>query len=181
MAVPANSHVAVPDRGGAGGLPQFDITMWPGQMVWILLIFAVLYILFARVFVPRIAVAIESREDKISGDIGEARRLRDKARAEADAAASELAQVRAQALKMAADAQAEAKAQASARQAQEEAKLAEAMAAAEVRISTARAEAMTHVRAIATDTASAIVTRLTGAKTSAAELTKALDTAALAS
>jgi F-type H+-transporting ATPase subunit b len=178
MAVTANTHVAVPETGSAGGLPQFDTAMWPGQMVWILLIFVVLYFLFARVFVPRIAGAIDQREDKISGDIGEARRLRDEARAAAAAAAGELAQVRAQALKLAADAQAEAKAHATARQAAEEAKLAQVLASAEARIAEARGEAMSHVRAIAVETTSAIITRLTGAEASAGELTKAVDAAA---
>jgi F-type H+-transporting ATPase subunit b len=181
MATPANTQVAVPEAGAAGGLPQFDTAMWPGQMVWILLIFVVLYVLFARVFVPRIAGAIDQREDKISGDIGEARRLRDEARAAAAAAAAELTQVRAQAMKLASDAQAEAKAQATARQATEEAKLAEVLAAAEARIAAARGEAMTHVRAIAVDTTSAIISRLTGAQASATELTKALDAATAAS
>jgi len=151
--------------------------MWPGQMVWILLIFAVLYVLFARVFVPRIAGAIDQREGRISGDIGEARRLRDAAKAEADLAAQELAAARARAMKLAADAQALAKARSAARQAEEDAKLAAVLAAAEARIATARGEAMTHVRAIAVETASAIVARLTGALASPAEVSAAVDAA----
>ena len=30
----------------AGGLPQFDLTQWPGQIVWALVVFFVLYLLF---------------------------------------------------------------------------------------------------------------------------------------
>ena len=177
MATPASTQVAVPAKDANGGLPQFDIAMWPGQMVWILLIFALLYVLFSRVFVPRISGAIDAREDKISGDIGEARHLRDEATAETAAAAGELAQARAQALKLAAEAQGEAKARASARQAEEEAKLAQVLGAAEARIALARADAMTHVRTIASETASAIITRLTGAAASDAELERALEPA----
>lgn len=181
MAAPANSHTAVPAKDASGGLPQFDIAMWPGQMVWLLLIFAVLYVLFAKVFVPRIAGAINAREDKISGDIGEARRLRDEAKAETEVAAAELAQARAQAQRLAAEAQGEAKARASTRQAEEEAKLAQALGAAEARIAAARSEAMTHVRAIALDTASSIITRLTGAKATEAELQRAFEPASASS
>ena len=59
----------------SGGLPQFDLAQWPGQMVWMLVIFAVLFVLFRYVFVPKIGGTIAAREDKIGGDIGQARRL----------------------------------------------------------------------------------------------------------
>jgi F-type H+-transporting ATPase subunit b len=43
-----------PADSGAGGLPQFDLAQWPGQMVWMLIIFGVMFALFARVFVPSV-------------------------------------------------------------------------------------------------------------------------------
>ena len=162
---------------GGGGLPQFDLAQWPGQIFWMLVIFAVLYVLFSRVFVPRVSGAIDAREDKIAGDIGDAKRMRDAARADLDAAAGELAAARARAQKVAIDAQAEAKAAAATREAVEEAKLAEALAVAEARIAAARAEAMSHVRTIAIDTAQAMISRLTGAEATSAEVERVLDTA----
>jgi F-type H+-transporting ATPase subunit b len=176
MADPATAAAAAAsaaEKGGSGGLPQFDISQWPGQMVWVLIIFAVLYVLFSRVFVPAVGGTIDKREDKISGDIGDARRARDAAKVELDAAAGELAVARTRAQKLALDAQSEAKATAAARQAEEEAKLAETLAAAESRIAAARGEAMTHVRGIAVETAQAIITRLTGVGAEAAEVERA--------
>ena len=158
----------------SGGLPQLDMAQWPGQMVWMLVIFVVLYVLFAKVFVPRVGGTIDGREDKIAGDIGEARRLRDAAQADADAAAGEMAIARARAQKLAIDAQGEAKAAAAARQAEEDAKLAVAMNAAEARIAAARAAAMVHVKAIAVDTAQAMIARLTGVAADASEVERAL-------
>jgi F-type H+-transporting ATPase subunit b len=158
-----------------GGLPQFDLAQWPGQIFWTLVIFGGLYLLFSRVFVPRVAGTIDAREDRIAGDIGEARRIRDAARADMEAAAGELAAARARAQKLAQDAQAEAKAAAAARQAQEEARLAETLAAADARIAAARSEAMGHVRAIAVETAQAMISRLTGAEASSAEVEGVLD------
>src|ERR1700722_19987908 len=108
----------------ASGLPQFDLAQWPGQMVWMLVIFAVLFLLFARVFVPKVGGTIAAREDKIGGDIGQARRLRDEAEAQAKAAADELAQARARSQKLAADAKAAAAAESHARQGGEEARVA---------------------------------------------------------
>jgi len=177
MIDPAHAQAAAPGAEGAGGLPQFDISMWPGQIVWALVIFAVLYVLFARVFVPRIADTIGDREDKIAGDIGDARRLRDAAKADMDAAAAEMAQARAKAHKVASEAAAEAKALAAARQAEEEARLAQVLSAAEARIAGARAEAMGHVRGIAVDAAQAMVARLTGAEARPDEVERALDAA----
>ncbi len=162
----------------SGGLPQFDIAQWPGQMVWVLVIFAVLYFLIAKVFVPRVGGTIDSREDKISGDIGEAFRARNAAQADADAAAGEMTHARARAQKLASDARAEAKAAAVARGAEEDAKLAVTLNEAEARIAAARTEAMGHVRGIALDTAAAIIERLTGAPAFAGEIDSALASAA---
>jgi F-type H+-transporting ATPase subunit b len=182
MADPATAAAAAAgaaaDKGGAGGLPQFDVSQWPGQMVWILIIFAVLFALFNWVFVPAVGGTIDAREDKISGDIGDARRARDAARAELDSAHGEMAAARARAQRVALDAQAQAKAAATARQAQEEARLSEVMAAAEGRIAAARSEAMAHVRTIAVDTAQAMIERLSGTQADRAEVERALADAA---
>ena len=174
----ASAAASAAEKGGSGGLPQFDVAQWPGQMVWVLVIFAILYVLFAKVFVPRVGGTIDAREDQIAGDIKEARRLRDSARADAEAAAGGMTAARARAQRLAADAQAGAKAAAAERQVREDAKLAQTLAAAEARIATARAEAMSHVRAIAIDTAQAMIARLTGTTAEVAEVEQALSGAA---
>ncbi len=157
-----------------GGLPQLDVAQWPGQIVWMLVIFAILYVLFAKVFVPRVGGTIDQREDKIAGDIGAARRLRDAAQADAVAAAGEMAQARARAQKLAVDAQGEAKAAAAGRQAEEDVKLNATLQVAEARIAAARADAMAHVKAIGLETAQAIIARLTGVAADAGEVERAL-------
>ena len=159
-----------PAETGSGGLPQFDLAQWPGQMVWMLIIFGVMFALFSRVFVPGIGGAIAEREDRISGDVGEARRLRDEADAQAAAAAAETTQARAQAQKLALDAKAKAHADAAKREAAEEARLAATLARAEAAISATRERAMGSVREIAADTAQAIVEKLTGVTATAGEL-----------
>jgi F-type H+-transporting ATPase subunit b len=158
----------------SSGLPQFDLTQWPGQMVWMLAIFAVLYLLFQFGFVPRVGGTMAGREDKISGDIGQARRLRDEAEAQSKGAAEDLAQARARAQRMAADAKAAASAEAEKSQAEEEARLGQVLADAEARIGAARAAAMGQVRGIAADAAAAIVERLTGEAAPGAEVERAL-------
>jgi len=158
----------------AGGLPQFDLARWPGQMVWMLIIFGVMLFLFARVFVPRVGGTIAEREDRIAGDIGDARRLKEQADQQAATAASEMVVARSAAHKMAIDAKAKAAADTAAQEAVEEARLNETLAKAENRIGAARDQAMTHVRGIASETAQAIVAHLTGREASADEVTSAL-------
>ena len=178
MADAATSHTTAATGAdapqGAGGLPQFDASWWPGQMVWFLIVFAVVFALMAKVFVPRVGGTMAERDDRISGDIAQARGLKEQAEAQAALAEAEMAQARARGQKLAVDAKARVQAEANARQAAEEAKLGETVAKAEAQIRAARDEAMGHVREIAADTVRAIVARLTGAEASGAEVEAAL-------
>jgi F-type H+-transporting ATPase subunit b len=173
VADPATVAGAAAEQG-SGGLPQFDLAQWPGQIVWMLVIFGVMFVLFAKVFVPKVGGTIASREDKVSGDIGDARRMKAEAEAQAAAAADDLAQARARSQKLAADAKAKAAAEASARQGVEDAKLHERLTAAEADIAAARAQAMTNVQSIAVGAAGSIVQKLTSEAVTAAEVKAAL-------
>src|ERR1700684_11936 len=150
---PVTHASTVPAEQSSSGLPQFDIAQWPGQVVWILIVFVVMFILFSRVFVPRVGGTISAREDRIAGDIGDARRMKAQADEEAAAGAAEAAQARARAQRLALDAKARAQAEAASADALEQAKLAEQLAKAEVQISAARDQAMSNVRQIALEAA----------------------------
>jgi F-type H+-transporting ATPase subunit b len=149
---------------GSGGLPQFDPTWWGGQIVWLALIFLVLYLALSKVLLPKLGKTIDQREGKISGDIADARRLKQEAEAQAAAAEADLADARSKAQKTASDAKAKAAASAAERQHAEEAKLNARLAVAEAEIRAARDQAMSNVSAIAVETAQAIVEKLTGDK-----------------
>src|SRR3989338_3667214 len=97
---------------GGGGLPQLQFEHWGGQIVWLLLIFAVLYAVLSKGLLPRVSGAFEERGAKIAADIADARRMKEEAEAQARAAAAEVAEARAKAQKTAADAKAKASAQA---------------------------------------------------------------------
>jgi F-type H+-transporting ATPase subunit b len=162
----------------AGGLPQLRYEYWPGQIVWLLIIFAVLYVLLSKVFLPKVGGTMTARDERIASDMAQARALRDQAEAEAQAAEAEMAEARARAQKTAADAKARAAAEAAERQGKLEAELGERLAGAEASIRAARDQAMGQVQAIATDTATAIVEKLTGQAASPAEVEQALAGAA---
>jgi F-type H+-transporting ATPase subunit b len=172
-ATPTHEGTAPAPEGGAGGLPQFDVGAWPGQAAWLVIFFVIVLVLMTRVFVPRIGGGIAEREGKISGDVREARHLKEQADAQAAAAQAEMAQARAQAMKLAADARARAQAELAAQLAAEDAKFAATAAEAEARITAAREAAMTHLDEIAGEAARAIVSKLTGQAPTAAELSAA--------
>ena len=160
--------------GEGGGLPQFEFEYWGGQIIWLLLIFGLLYLLLARVFIPRLRKAQETREQTISGAVAEARRVQAEADAQAEAARAEVAQARASAQRTAAEAKQRAQAEAATRQAAEDAKLAQHLAQAEDRVRVARDAAMSNVRGIAVETAQAITEKLTGRAAAPAEIEAAL-------
>jgi F-type H+-transporting ATPase subunit b len=164
------STEAAGHEAGSGGLPQFDFQWWPGQIAWMTIIFLVI-LAFMRLFaVPRLGGTIAEREGRISGDIAEARRLKAEAEAQVQEAATQRAQSRAQAHKVAQEARAHAQADVASKLAVEEAKLAETTGAAEAGIAQARERAMANVRGIAAETAGVIIEKLTGRAASAAEI-----------
>jgi len=173
---PGESHASAEHE--SGGLPQFDTAQWPGQIAWFLIIFVVLFVLMRQVFVPRIGGAMEMRGDKIAGDIDDARRFKDEAEDEAAEAAADTAKARARSHKLAQDARAKGQAEATARLAEEEAKIAKAADAADARIAAARDKAMSNVSTIASETAQAIVEKLTGKTATAAEVKSAMSRSA---
>lgn len=162
----------------AGGLPQLRYEYWPGQIVWLLIIFAILYVLLSRVFLPKVGGTMEARDQRIAGDMAEARALRDQAQAEAAAAEAEMAEARSKSMKTAADAKARSAAEAAERQSALETQLGAKLAAAEDSIRASRDQAMGQVRGIALETAAAIAEKLTGQAATVAEVEQALAGAA---
>ena len=166
----AHAGTAPAEHGGGGGLPQFDLQYWGGQIVWLLLIFGVLYVLMSRVFIPRLRRVRDTRAETIASAVAEARRVQDEADAQAAAARADIDQARARARSVAAEAKAKANAEFAARQAEADARIADQLAEAEIRIRGLRDTAMASVGDIAVETAGAMVQRLTGAAPAAAEL-----------
>jgi len=171
---PQTTHEGTAEPAHEGGLPQLRYEYWPGQIVWMLIVFAVLYTVLAKVFLPKVSSTMQARDERITSDMDAARALRDQAQAEAEAAAAEIAAARARALKTATDAKAKAAAEAAARQGELEASLNAKLAEAEGRIRASRDVAMGSVRAVAAETAALITEKLTGKAADAAEIEAAL-------
>ena len=160
-------------------MPQLDFNnpMTISQVVWMALIFGALYLLLARWALPQVASVMEERTARITADLDTAYA----AKAEADAAVSEVhaatrrANTESQAAIASAVAQAKAEAAEQARAA--DARLDAQLAAAEERIYAARSAAMGALREVATETASVVVARLTGRAADHALLSSAVGSA----
>jgi F-type H+-transporting ATPase subunit b len=163
---------------GGGGLPQFEFQHWFGQIVYLIFLFAVLYWLMAKVFVPRLRGVIDQRAATIADAVQTARQVQAEAAGQAAAAKAEVEAARASSRATAAAAKARVTDAANARAAEEEAVVNARIAEAETAIGKTRDAAMTNVASIASDTAAAIVERLTGKAPTAAEAAAAVKGAA---
>ncbi len=162
----------------AGGLPQLEFQHWFGQIVYLVFLFVILYWLIARVFAPRMRRVFDERASTISTAVETARQVQAEAAGQAEAAKAEVEQARAAARSTAAAAKARVTDEANARAEAEEAVVAARIAEAETAIGKTRDAAMSNVSAIASDTAAAIVERLTGKAPTGAEAAAAVKGAA---
>ena len=61
------------------GMPQLDPKYWPSQAFWLIVIFASLYLVSAKLFIPKIKDTIDNRDSKIKKDLDEAKNLKETA------------------------------------------------------------------------------------------------------
>jgi F-type H+-transporting ATPase subunit b len=154
------AHTEVP--GGHPVFPPFQRDTFASQLVWLTISFALLYVLMAKIGLPRVGGILAARGKRIADDLAAANDF--KARSEAANAAYEksLADARARAQGIAAETREKQAAEAEATNKRLEAQLHERLAAAEQSIASTRTAAMGNVGSIAAETASAIVERLIG-------------------
>lgn len=143
-------------------MPQLDFSTFPSQVFWLAVIFLLLYLLMARVGLPRVAAMIDARKARIEGDLERAAQM--KAEAEAVMAAYErsLADARAQAQATLKEAMDRFAAEAAERQRKAAEVLAVETSAAEKRIGEARTQALSGLRAVAIDVARTATRKLVG-------------------
>ncbi|GAA0389047.1 ATP synthase F0 subunit B' [Brevundimonas terrae] len=174
--VAAETHAST--EHASGGLPQFEMQHWAGQIGYLLILFAITYVLIAKVFAPRMRRVIDERAETIDGAIATARSVQAEAEAQAEAARAEVDKARADARATAAAAKARVTEEFNARLAADEAVVGARIAEAEAKIAATRDAAMGNVTTIATDATSAMVERLTGKAPTAAELSATIKGAA---
>lgn len=156
-------------------MPQLNIADFAPQLVWLAITFILMYIMMAKVAIPRIAEVLENRQNRIATDLAEAKKLSedsDKAKAEYEAALSD---ARSKAHGMVAELKAGIAKDQDAAKAELEATLATKAKAAEEGIAAAKETALQNVRQIATDAAISTVSKLVAVDISDADAAAAVD------
>ncbi len=171
--VPGTSRAAE-----AVGLPQLDVNTYAGQLFWLAVYFAIVYLFMRNVGIPRVAAIIEARRARVDADLSDAERLRNRA-AEARAAyEATMAEAHATARQLLAQTHEQNLAilteQTRARAAEYEQRVAEAVK----RIEAASAEALKSIPEIAADLASEITAKLSGQAPGADMVARAVSQAA---
>ena len=169
--------VAMPTSAKAdgAGLPQLDISTWPSQLFWLVVLFTTGYIIMAKFVTPRIGSVLEERRAKLDNDIGKARvaseeaaRIRAEYEADLDAARSTAAEIAKQAT-------AEAAKKAEVGDSKIAKKLAEKVSKAEGKLATARNDALVNLNNVAAEAALSAVAKLANIKITAAQAGKTAD------
>ena len=166
------AHTEAP--AGHPKFPPFESEYFPSQLVWLTITFVLLYALMSRIALPRIAAIMAERSKVIGDDLAAAERFKEQSNAAAAAYEKSLADARTRA-----QAIASATREQQARETEDlhkrlEAQLHERLAAAEQSIANSRGAAMSNVKSIAAETASAIVERLIGQRPHDEEIAAAL-------
>lgn len=173
LALPVVARAAEPS---GGGMPQLDFgnPLVIGQVVWMVVIFGLLYAIMAGIALPRVAAVLDDRQRRLDQDLAAAAAA--KAAADAAAATQREATRAARTEAQAAIARAVQAAQ-DAVQTQTDAmndRLAAQVAAADARIAESRDAALGALRQVATETATALIARLSGGS-DAAQTGRAVD------
>jgi F-type H+-transporting ATPase subunit b len=170
---------AIPMITMADGLPQLDFAnkLTSYQVVWGIVIFAILYVLARYTALPKVESVLQERAKRIAGDLEGAKDAKARADAGIRAAADATARARAEA-QAAINAALETSKQAAAAQAAVlNERLDKQLKEAEGQIAAARGAALAALPGVATDTAVALITRLTGAAPDPARLSGAIKAA----
>ncbi len=172
MATKATTEVP---GGAKAPFPPFNSETFASQLVWFAIAFVLLYVLMSRVALPRVGAIVESRAGRIADDLASAQKLKDETDAALANYEKKLADARNNAQAIAGQKRDELAAEADVRRKTLEAKLHDRLQEAEKTILQTKTAAMSNVRSIATDAASAIVERLIGNKPDQAAVTNAVD------
>lgn len=159
-------------------MPQLNFADFGPQLIWLAITFIALYLLMARVALPRIGEVIEERRDRIQRDLDEADRLKNETERALASYEKALAEARSKAHGIAQENRDRLNKEVEAERSDVESQIAAKTADAEAQIVKAKEAAMSRVSEVASETAEAILTEVIGLKASADDIKAAVDSSA---
>jgi F-type H+-transporting ATPase subunit b len=161
-------------EGGHGGFPPMDAHTFPSQIFWLVIFFALLYLLMSKVALPKMAAVLDKRHKAIEGDLAKASALKHETEAAIQHYEKSLADARANAQGIATQTRARIADEIETERSALEKTLSAKLAEADSRISATKAKAMQDVHEVAAETAAEIVSELTGHTVSKEHAAKAI-------
>lgn len=159
-------------------MPQLNFGDFAPQLIWLALTFIAMYLLMARVALPRIATVLEERRDRIANDLAQAEQLRRETDQAIAAYEKALADAKAKANAIAQQTRDRLNEELERERNEVEEQIQEKLEKAESEIARTKQEALSHVEEIARDTTAALVEQLLGEKVAQDSLDKAVAQAA---
>ena len=161
-AAKTTERIEVPASEHGKGFPPFDRETFASQLVWLAITFIVLYVMVAKLGLPRVGSIIEARKGRIEGDLAAANRFKTESEQAIADYEKALADARNRAHALANETRDRLHAETEKNRKAVEERLNARLADAEKAIAATKTAAMSNVRGIAIETAAAIVARLTG-------------------
>ena len=177
MATSTTSHTQAPGAAGRESFPPFEPEHFASQLAWLTLSFVLLYVLMAKVALPRVSGILEDRRKRIEGDLAAAQAARAESEAAMAAYEKSLAEARNRAQTIANETRDRLMAESETNRKALEAELHTRLEQAEASIAATKTAAMANVRDVAVDATGAIVQRLVGTAPEPAAVQQAVDRA----
>ena len=143
-------------------MPQLDPAGYSPQLVWLAISFVILYLVMARIALPRIGDVIEARQDRIAHDLDAAASLTGEAETVLAAYEASMARARSEAHDVLAKASERRARDAAARHARLDKRIAEQLRATEENIAAAKKDALDNISDVAGEIAEAATEKLIG-------------------
>jgi F-type H+-transporting ATPase subunit b len=158
-------------------MPQLEISTFVPQLFWLAVTFGILFLLMAKIGLPRIGGLIEARRNRIDDDLTRAAQLKAEAETVMAAYQQTLAAARAEAQAAVKGATDRFAAEAAERHRQLSDTLAQQTTAAERQIAAAKERALSEMQDIAVEVGRSVTEKVTGSTPDAASLAAAVDRA----
>lgn len=164
---PSLIHAA--EKGGAGGMPQFDASTFATQLFWLTVSFVVFFLIMRNNALPKIEEALETRSRKIDDDLDKASAHREEAEAAMAAYEKALANAAEKAKAIHREVAQEIAESAAARRTALAGRMAEDTKAAEARIAAAKEPALASLRDVTVEVVQEAAAKLAGLTVSGAD------------
>jgi F-type H+-transporting ATPase subunit b len=157
-----NSHTEVP--APVAGFPPFQKETFASQLIWLAISFALLYVLVAKIGLPRVSGILEERQKHIADDVAEANRSKAESQDVMNAYEGALSHARNRARALIGKIQEKLNTEALRNRKALEMDLKLRLSDAETAIAEAKTAAAANIRGIAIDAADSIVAQLVGTR-----------------